>query len=335
MTKRMPTLWLSLVIKGTSKKDVMDRARKESALRRILGPAYRKGDELVFFCPRKSCRKYVAQEKKKLSVNLKTDIFHCWTCEFKGLDISPLLRFRGENDDYRQYVAERSIVSGQEEKKYEEVVLPPEFVSLSVDSKSFQRAAALDYVYSRGLKFQDVLRYKLGYCEDGEYKNRVVIPSFDQHGALNFFVGRAYYDSMLKYKHGNFSKDIIFNDYLVDWDQSVVLTEGPFDSMKAGQNSIPLQGCRVVSEGSLLFERIVSRGIDVYFAMDADAFRKQIRIIKEFLSYGVSSFYVPMLGKKDPGEMTHDEFLARRSKAFKVSSSFDLLRMRLMKASEI
>ena len=43
----------------------------------------------------------------------------------------------------------------------------------------------------------DILKYNIGYCDDGLYSNRIIIPSYDSDGQLNFFVGRAFFNSKL------------------------------------------------------------------------------------------------------------------------------------------
>ena len=46
----------------------------------------------------------------------------------------------------------------------------------------------------------DVIRYNLHYCLNGIYQNRIIIPSYDSNGQLNYFVGRDFYKGGMKYK---------------------------------------------------------------------------------------------------------------------------------------
>lgn len=305
----------------------MQRERKLRALRQVLtDEQLLKGDEAVFYCPK--CQ----HRKPKLSVNLVTDNFNCWVCGFAGKTLVPILRLKGETPDLQEYRKELDERWGkgptEPEKKYDIPILPEEFRSLSTPSRSPYQHQAMEYLAQRGVTADDILRMKLGYCEDGEYKGRVIFPSFDEYGELNFFTGRAIYKGPLSYKHGNFCKDIIFNEYLVDWTEPVVLTEGPFDALKAGENAIPLQGCRLNAD-SKLFRKVVTSGADTYFAMDTDAFRKQLDIIRLFLAYGVNCFYVSLHGRKDVGEMSNAEFLLAKEKATPVRSDVDLLKLRI------
>ena len=309
----------------------MRRDRKIKALRDCLGhEAFTKGDELVFYCPRRSCEIYREKEKPKLSVNLVTDHFHCWTCDWGSENLVPIFRMRGGSQHLQEYLDEQ--VGKREEPVKERIKpeLPDGFRPLSNELRSFRRGEALEYLADRGVTSEDVLRWRLGYCESGEYAGRIIFPSFDQHGELNFFVGRSIRkDSFRKYKHPELDKDIVFNDCMIDWTSPIILTEGPFDALKAGDNAIPLQGSSVRTD-SLLFRKIVSSGVLVYFALDADVLKKQMRIIQKFRSYGVESRYVRLNGRKDVGEMTHEEFAAAREMSMPIDTSFDLLRARIM-----
>ena len=307
----------------------LSRDWKLRALRRVLGEEQQtKGDEKVFFCP--VCK----HRKPKLCVNLTTDRVHCWICdkELSGYTLLPVLKLKGKGQDYKEYLEDLRARQGKptqvEEKRYEEPCLPQEFRSLSVRWKSPYYEKAIEFLRGRGLTDRDILLYKLGYCEDGEYKNRVVIPSFDNEGELNFVVGRSLYDCGLNYMHGELDKDIIWNDYMVDWTKPVIVTEGQFDAITAGENAIALQGS-IMQEGSRLFCRLVKSKVDVYFAMDSDAFDKQLKIIEMLLSYGVRSYYVNLAGAKDVNDLGREGFMRQKSIARPVSSTIDVLMMRV------
>lgn len=312
---------------------------KLSALRSALDQEGKtKGDEIIFFCPKHGSR--AGRAEGQMSVNLKTDTFNCWSCGFKGRsNLMPLLKLKGMTNVCKQYVAEledkrrdctRGIVV-EVPKEYDAPVLPPEFKSLLTYSRSPVYRAALAYLAKRGLTTDDLLRWKLGYCEDGEMAGRIIVPSFDERGELNFVVGRTFYDDPYRYKPypRRQCKDIVWNDYMVDWTEPLVVTEGPFDAFIAEENTTILQGT-ILPEA--LVRKIVLSGIDVYFAMDADAFKRQLEYIELFLSYGITCRYVDIRGKgkKDLGAMTKAEFRERKASAQVVRNDLDILRMRVM-----
>ena len=89
----------------------------------------------------------------------------------------------------------------------------------------------------RGLRPEDIVKYNIGYCETGEYEDKIIIPSYDDDGKLNFFVGRSFYQSKYKHKNPKVSKDIVGFDLLVNWDIPLVLCEGAFDAIAIRRNS--------------------------------------------------------------------------------------------------
>ena len=113
---------------------------------------------------------------------------------------------------------------------------------------------ALKYLKSRGLTKEDILRYNIGYCETGKYRNRIIIPSYDESNELNYFIGRSYLSkTKRKYMNPEAQKEIIiFNEYLVDWTKPIYIVEGAFDSIFI-PNSIPLLG-KFMSD--YLFEKL-------------------------------------------------------------------------------
>ena len=308
----------------------MNRKQKLQALRAVLGhEEYQKGDECIFFCPRHG------HHKAKLSVNLKTDYHNCWICGFSGTNLKPLLYFRGRNDqadEYSRSIDGRHAKADSERygRAFDAPVLPSDFLSLSSKGDaSPYRSHALRYLQDRGVSLSTILRYKLGYCTEGPYRGRIIIPSFDSGGDLNFFVGRKFYDwAGLSYKHGNFDKNVIFNDYLVDWDEPVTLVEGPFDAFIA-DNSVPLQGT-ILRDDSLLFAKIITSQVPVYLALDSDARAKQMGLMGLFMGYGVpvGLIEVEKHGAADVGEMTHEQFQHAKHTASWVHNEIQALRIR-------
>lgn len=313
---------------------------KLAAIRDYLGTETAlKGDEAIFFCPKHGHK--AGRSGGQLSVNLFKDTFHCWSCGWGGSlpqhgedsnkkGLLPLFKAGdARRRAYLEHIGELPSVPIEKVREYSKPSLPTHFKSLSRPTRSPFYAGAMAYLAQRGVSLEDILRYKLGYCEDGEYKNRIIIPSFDVHGELNFCVGRSFYDDPRKYKHDELDKDIIFNEYMIDWSQPVILTEGPFDAIKAGTNAIPLQGNGIKTE-SLLFNRILFEGQRVYFALDSDAVRQQLKAINKFQRHGVECWLVDLGRWKDPGEMTKEEFQSELKDARSVDD-IEMMRIALDK----
>ena len=84
------------------------------------------------------------------------------------------------------------------------------------NSYVYKHAAA--YLKSRNITANDILRYKIGFCETGMYAGRIIIPSYDANNSLNYFTGRSFFDSPLKYKNPLVSKNVICFENLINFD---------------------------------------------------------------------------------------------------------------------
>ena len=60
---------------------------------------------------------------------------------------------------------------------------------------------AINFLRKRGLDDIDIKKYKIGFCDDGVYQNRIIVPSYDENGVLNYFVGRSFMGDNMKYKN--------------------------------------------------------------------------------------------------------------------------------------
>lgn len=293
------------------------------ALYKVLGNPVVQGKEYLYYCP------WHAHHKPKLSVNLEKHVWRCWICDRGGYNLLRLLRLKGETEDSRAY--EKQLTPRKNhaklEKTYQKPVLPVEFRTLTRDWDSPYYHHAMTYLAKRGITIEDIYRYKIGYCESGEYVNRVVFPSFDANGDLNFVIGRSFYQQGKPYHHGEYDKDIVFNEYLIDWENPVILVEGIFDAIVAGNNAIPRLGSSL-TEDSNLFNKLL-KAKDVYLSFDSDARDKQIDMAALFLQYGKRPYLVDLNGEKDPGVMSREAYGRALSLAKKVNSEFDILRLRV------
>ena len=193
------------------------------------------------------------------------------------------------------------------------VSIPDEFVTLTQSNMPATAAYAMKYLKSRGISDADILKWKIGYCFSGEFRNRIVIPSFDEDGDCNYFVARSYSGDSFKYKNPKVSKDIIFNELFIDWNKDLVLVEGVFDALVAG-NAVPILGSTLRS-GSELLRKIVRNDTPVYVALDPDAAAKERRIIEMLLRYDIELYKIDVSEYEDVGSMPKAAFVERKKSA--------------------
>ena len=250
----------------------MSKDKKIKILGDILGRYYSNSSEYLFHCP--SCDHH----KRKLSINLEKNVFKCWVCDWSGKNVYRIIRRYGSTDN-----------------KYE--------------WQSFDQEIEIEN-FSDKLFATKEKKKQIGYCSSGTYAGRVVIPSFNIEGDVNYFVTRSYDNDWKKYMNPQVSRDIVFNHPYMNFHEPIILVEGVFDSIKAGENSIPLLGS-TLNENSLLFYQVVKHDTPVYLALDPDANKKTNRIINLLLSHNVETYLVSVAPHKDPGEMSKSQFNAK------------------------
>ena len=306
----------------------MSNERKLEILEDILGRPYNKGDEYLFYCPK------CDHHKKKLSVNLVKNVFKCWVCDWSARSIYRIISRFG---DYHSKNEWRSFNQGTEIRDFSEklfaqiedpppqkLILPNEFVSLANKNLPNTSLYPLNYLRSRGLNKNDITKWKIGYCSRGLYAGRIVVPSFDCDGNINYFVTRSYDNNWKKYLNPRSSKNIVFNHLYLNFDHDLTIVEGVFDAIKAGENSVPLLGS-TLTEKSKLFYEIIKNDTPIYLALDPDAEKKANKLISLFLKYDVEIYKIDVDPYADVGEMSKNEFLVRKESAVLLNSNNYLL----------
>ena len=287
---------------------------KAEILRSAFGRHWMTNGEMLFRCPK--CE----HDKLKMSVNVEKNAFKCWVCGFSGSKISYLVkRYAPEHYGEWSNIAEEVDLSKYEfifdepEEKPDQVINLPEGFRTLTGPKAGEKKRALSYLYSRDITDLEILRWKIGYCDFGEYEGRVIIPSFNVKGQLNYFIARSYTGDWMKYKNPKVSKDIIFNDLNIDWEDDIIIVEGAFDAIRH-KNCIPILGS-TLRENSKLFQKICKLKTNVYIALDADAKDKELIIAKRFREYGVTCKTVSISPFADAAETPRGEFQSRKVNA--------------------
>ena len=263
-----------------------------------------KGSEQAHHCP------FCHHHKKKLQVNLETQNWHCWVCDSKGRTIQSLLRKL--NVDYRDIQKLNDIygdepIQTQTEEFVVKLQLPKEFKSLYTKPKSINPIynQAIGYIKRRKISMDEVLKYNIGYCEDGLYGGRVIIPSYDGSGELNYFIARSFYeDEKMKYKNPPVNRNVIVFENQINWNEPIVLVEGAFDAFSVKRNAIPLLGKFLPTK---LKDKIFEMGVsEITILLDSDAVDDSTKHTDFFQRNGIKVKNIIPEGK-DAGEMEFED----------------------------
>jgi len=257
-------------------------------------------DERLFICP------FCYHHKPKLSINFgrRIGFWKCWVCDESGKRFSTLLyRLGYSRKEIKDVLQDHEDFSYKKEHKDEntrKLSLPKEYKPLWRPSGGFEYPNAIKFLKDRGLTKYDIYRYQIGYCEDGLYKSRIIIPSYDNEMKLNYFVSRCYYNSSTKYKNPPASRNNIIFENLINWKMPVVLVEGMFDAIAVRRNCIPLLG-KIMSD-KLKQTLIKTKPPEVYVMLDRDAQKEAMKIEQYLKSFYINvKLVIPT--DKDPSDL--------------------------------
>jgi DNA primase len=269
----------------------------------------------AFKCP------FCTHHKNKLEINLRTtakreNFWHCWICGAKGKSLLTLFKkIKASQDKINELNI--LIIPDKAGKNIEIGVLelPKEFIALTNHETlitdrvaQIESKHALRFLRSRGITVEDIIKYNIGFCKEGKYGHRIIIPSYDNNRKLNYFIARDYKgETPQKYKNPPVAaKDVIGFELYINWDAPIILVEGMFDALTIKRNVIPLFG--KVIHGKLM-EKLVKSSVDrIYIALDQDARRDALKQAEMLMSYGKEIYLVEMEGK-DANEIGFENFL--------------------------
>jgi DNA primase len=224
------------------------------------------------------------RNKHNLEINYISNVYKCWSCgdiENTHGSLGKLFDKFGNKKQKNLYYILKPETVPVKEKKYKKLKLPESFTLFKDSHKIYPvRRQAYNYLQSRGITDEIIEKYGIGFCDKGSHIGRIVVPSYDKKGELNYYVARSWDPhTKFKYKNPEAEKDkIIFNEKLIDWDKDIYLVEGVFDGFFL-ENSIPMLG-KHMSE--MLFDKVYNNAKgNVIIALDGDAWNNAIKLYHE------------------------------------------------------
>jgi DNA primase len=214
--------------------------------------------------------------KGNLEVNYKHNVYKCWVCaethDTHG-SVYKLIKKFGNPRQLKKYLLLRPDEDESVQRVYKTVKLPKEFIPFSSASAGLkmtpQYRQAYNYIKSRNITELMCQKFNIGFCYTGLYENRIIIPSYDENGFVNYFVARSYLQkTKRKYMNPEAQKEIlIFNEKLINWEEPIYLVEGAFDSIFLN-NAIPMLG-KYMSEH--LYNTLYNKAVKIIIVLDPDA----------------------------------------------------------------
>lgn len=243
--------------------------------------------------------------KKKLAIRTTDFACHCWVCGYKNRSLFGLV-YKFHRNRIQEFLANFPVekIVGLEALDAEEdskvTALPPSSVLLApfvepwLAKKHTPEWAARCIRYlinERHVTPEDFWLYKFCGCSNNDdllYRNRVLFPSFDKDGEINFFTARSVFEKKLpKYFNPPFQrKTVVVNELNIDWSKPLLIVEGPFDLLGTTMNATCLLGSSLEVEHKL-FQKIVEHNTPVLLGLDSDAKQKEAVIAQRLYQFSV------------------------------------------------
>jgi len=258
-------------------------------LREVLGDEhlhYESKGQISFDCPECDDDRH----KGNLEINYFSHVYKCWSCgDTEGTHgpLGKLFDKYGNKSQKKVYKVLQPEEYKPKEVRKEKLRLPNEFKLFKEVSETHPiRRQAYTYLTNRGITNEIIEKYKIGFCSNGEFGGRVIVPSYTESGELNYFIARSWIpNTRAKYKNPEAEKDkIIFNESLINWNQDIFLVEGVFDGFFL-PNSIPMLGKHMSEK---LFDTIYQRAMgNIIISLDGDAWSNAVKLYHELNGGGL------------------------------------------------
>jgi len=266
------------------------------------------------------CQKYGA-----FYVNAKTGDYICFKCEEKGkLGVGIISKVEGitwyEAKNYllknlienrRKYtvptIAKRIFALRnlkQENEEQDKIFeLPKEYIPIYKNGIwKYPK-----YLKDRKIKKETARKWNLGFCNQGRYKNRIIIPIVCENGSS--FTSRSIYPE-IKPKYLNpvcdFQKTLLGGWNLFDKNSDFILVEGPFDAIKMNQhgfNVLFLGGKTIHQQQKIVLSKL-SNELSVTIMLDPEEEKAPVEIAKELFFMFTRIFIARLEIGIDPGSST-------------------------------
>lgn len=271
-----------------------------------LGASKINFSQIRFNCPH--CD---AGNKFNLEISLKTKVFHCWSCGYKGY-ITKLLRDFAINDSWKEVKEFKSVdfdkfKRGLYQKRNIEIYLPPKTIPfyLNKNVESY-------LLNERKMNKEWLINRKCMYVfeesndeEETSFKNNIIFPFYDEYDNLNGYCCHNYITK--KYKNIGVKNYVPYENF-INIHLPITLTEGVYDCGSI-PNAIPLLNTDITKE---VLEFCTQK--DIILALDKEVKEYLIdKHIKSLQEYAVRNVYVFKNPYKDL-----NEFLQRDEKGLKL-----------------
>lgn len=299
----------------------------------------RKGAQYSYKCP--LCNDY----KERLFVNVDNGKFMCHHCSTAGTNVTLLslinnITWKEALSIYREYQGyEVQLPDSIESEVYDRLInnvgdsgiimpkfvypLPDEFILIE-EAKGSTGRKALNYIKSRGISIDTCIQQYVGYCEEGDYANRIIMPDFEG-GELVYWQARTwepkpknklvakFYRKVLnpslskeQIAEGIIAVDkseVVSNIDLILENGVAVICEGRFDSYTIGDSGACIHGKHLSDEQFVKLVKNKDKISTAIVMLDGDAFDKTLSTAKRLAGYLSDVWVTKLPDNMDPNSL--------------------------------
>lgn len=276
-----------------------------------------KGLQYSYNCP------FCNDHKPRMFVNVGKQVYYCHHCQATGTLITFISEYaripwKEALKIYRDYAGysiqlpeslEDEIYSRlfAEDLEVEKVPydLPEEFISME-DATGKKGDEAYRYLRGRGIDVNTMVRQHIGYCPEGKYKDRIIMPDFEG-GDLIYWQARTWHKEPKKKHLKKFYRktlnpslseeqvkkgiraydksDVISNIDLIEDAGMAVICEGRFDSYTIGDIGGCIHGKNMSDTQLMKLVKMKDKIDCVAVMLDGDAFKDALILSRRLYKY--------------------------------------------------
>jgi len=270
-------------------------------LESVLGRGHKSNRDYYQF----TCPFHQGKNGPKLGISLGSGCWKCWVCPAKGSTVTNLIKKLNGSEQQVQHAKE--LWKEKSNYKYEpstQLHLPKEYIPLWEPSGSFFFQKAKGYLRSRGVTESDIIKHRLGYCENGKYSDSIIFPSYDENGQLTFWSGRNFNIKRFCIPDNINKDEILFDENLVNWSETLIFVESKLDAISVKRNALPLYGKKI---NHIIKEKAIREGTPkIIFCLDGDALNDAMLQAEYFLNNGIPVSRTILPEGEDPSSIGYE-----------------------------
>jgi DNA primase len=297
-----------------------------------------------FNCAYCADNKGSVDNKYNLEISFSLGKYHCWSCGSAG-SLSKLILSRGGKSLMEEYF---NIINEIKENKFYDLnlfkdngdIFEERYLKLpktyrKIDLSTCRDKALVAYLNKRKITQDIIDQYHIGYTlwdnEEPSWRNRIIFPSYNASGDLNYYIGRTYKDTDKRPKYKNCTADknqIVLHEDKIQWDADIYLVEGAIDCIYY-PNTISLMGKHLKSNTEVYSKLYERANANIIICLDGDTTVNEVKRIYKVLDRGRlrgKIKYIRLdtneLPYKDFGELYESEGKSGIIKAMKTEAEF-------------